>query len=161
VCAAGDAGRWASSISNQGEEMKIKFILPFLLTLLVNGCASIQPSPPPPQMAEVERLKSKFQAYPDFVQIPNNFRVASPHIAALSLSYKSDASPEDVKRFYIEKLGTDGWQLVDDRKLSDWGRDMGGHQLEFRKGEYQIAIEKGGRNNDDWDYGINFSWKKP
>ncbi len=112
-------------------------------------------------MAEVERLKSKFQAYPDFVQIPNNFRVASPHIAALSLSYKSDASPEDVKRFYIEKLGTDGWQLVDDRKLSDWGRDMGGHQLEFRKGEYQIAIEKGGRNNDDWDYGINFSWKKP
>lgn len=112
-------------------------------------------------MAEVERLKSKFPAYPDFVQIPNDFRVASPNIVALSLSYKSDAPPGDVKRFYIEKLTPDGWQLVDDRKSSDWERDTGGHQLEFRKGEYQIAIEKAGRNNDDWDYGINFTWKKP
>jgi len=32
--------------------------------------------------------------------------------------------------------------------------------LEFHKGEYEIAIEKSGRNNADWDYGINFSWKK-
>jgi len=146
---------------NQSEEMKTKSILPFLLILLVNGCASIQPSLPPPQVAEVERLKSTFPAYPGFVQIPNDFRVVSPNIVALSLSYKSDALPEDVKRFYIEKLAADGWQLVDDRKLSDWGRDMGGQQLEFRKGEYQIAIEKAGRNNDDWDYGINFTWEKP
>ena len=98
--------------------------------------------------------------YPGFVQIRDNFRVAAPHIASLSLSFKSDAPFDDVRRFYVEKLASDGWQLVEDRKLSDWGRDMGGHLLEFRRGEYQIAIEKGGRNNDDWDYGINFSWKK-
>lgn len=111
-------------------------------------------------MAEVERLKSTFPAYYGFEQLPNNFRVASPNIAALSLSYKSDAQPEDVKRFYIEKLAADGWQLVDDKRLSEWGSDVGGRQLEFRKGEYQIAIEKSGRNNDDWDYGINITWKK-
>jgi len=77
-------------------------------------------------MAEVERLKSTFPAYPGFVQLPNNFRVASPNIVALSLSYKSDAPPEDVKRFYTEKLAADSWQLVDDKRLSDWGLDVGG-----------------------------------
>jgi len=112
-------------------------------------------------MAEVERLRSNFPAYPDSTQIPDNFRVASPNIAFLGLKFNADASLEDVKRFYIGKLTLDGWQLVSDKKLSDWGRDMGGHQLEFRKGEYQIAIERAGRNNDDWEYGVNFSWKKP
>ena len=140
--------------------MKTKVLMLSLLILLVSGCKYIESSPPPPQMSEVERLRSNFPVYPGFVQIPDNFRVAAPHIASLSLSFKSDAPFDDVRRFYVEKLASDGWQLVEDRKLSDWGRDMGGHLLEFRRGEYQIAIEKGGRNNDDWDYGINFSWKK-
>jgi len=86
--------------------------------------------------------------------------MAAPHVASLSSSFKSDAPLDDVRRFYVEKLASDGWKLAGDRKLTEWGGDVGGHLLEFRRGEYRITIEKGGSNNDDWDYGINFRWEK-
>ncbi len=140
--------------------MKAKILAFSLLILLTSGCTSLKPSPPPPQMSEVESVRAAFPIYPDFVQIPDNFRVAAPNIASLGLKFKSNAPFEDVKRFYVEKLTRDGWQLEEDRKLSDWGRDMGGRLLEFQKGEYQISIEKAGRNNNDWGYAINFSWNK-
>ncbi len=111
-------------------------------------------------MSEVERLRSEFPVHPGFVRISDDSGVAVPHVASLGSSFKSDAPFDDVRRFYVEKLTSDGWQLVGDRKLSEWGRDVGGHLLEFRRGEYRIAIEKGGSNNDDWDYGINFIWEK-
>ena len=140
--------------------MKTRILTLSLLLLLTGGCGYMGSSPPPPQMSEVERLRSTFPVYPGFVQISDDFRVAAPHVASLGLSFKSDAPFEDVRRFYVEKLTSDGWRLAEDRKLSDWGRDMGGHLLEFRRDEYRIAIEKGGSNNDDWDYGVNFSWEK-
>jgi hypothetical protein len=107
--------------------MKTKIFISSLLILLASGCAYIKPSHPPAQMSEVERLRSNFPVYPDFVQIPDDFRVAAPNIASLSLKFKSDAPLDDVKRFYIDKLIPNDWQLVEDRKLSDWGRDMGGY----------------------------------
>src|ERR671915_2248009 len=99
--------------------MKTKILTFSLLILLTSGCEYIESSPPPPQMSEVERLRSTFPVYPGFVQIPDNFRVAAPHVASLSLSFKSDAPFDDVRRFYVEKLTSDGWQLAEDRKLSD------------------------------------------
>jgi hypothetical protein len=142
------------------KKMKTGIHTVYLLLFLMGGCVYIKPDPPPPQMSEVERLRSIFPVYPGFVQTPNDFRVASPNVVSLSLSFKSEAPFDDVRHFYVEKLTPEGWQLVKERQLSEWGRDVGGRSLEFRRGEYHIAIEKGGRNNDDWDYGINFSWNK-
>jgi hypothetical protein len=146
-------------------KMKKLNAIPFLVTLqalvaIMIGCAYLK-TDTPPEMNEVVRIRSAFPVYPGMTQVPDDFKVDAPNIACRSLSFKSESSFEDVSRFYIKELTSTGWELTGNQKLSDWGRDLGGHELEFRKGEYHIAIEKGGSNNDDWDYGVTICWKKP
>jgi hypothetical protein len=111
-------------------------------------------------MSELERLRSDFPVFPGTTKIPNDFRVAAPNTASLSLDFKSNTDFGGVESFYKERLKAEGWQLIKERQMSDWGRDLGKKELLFRKGEYEIAIEKACSNNQDWDFAVNFSWKK-
>lgn len=45
-----------------------------------------------------------------------------------------------------------------EKRLSEWGRDRGGSELKWRKGEYGLSIEYAGDANRDWDDGISISW---
>jgi hypothetical protein len=72
--------------------------------------------------------------------------------------YRSIAPYDDVKRFYLEKLEGHAWVFETEKELSAWGRDRGGRELKWRKGEYDLSIEYAGKANQDWDYAISISW---
>ncbi|MGH9929179.1 MAG: hypothetical protein ACREA9_08125 [Pyrinomonadaceae bacterium] len=81
--------------------------------------------------------------------------------ASIGRSFRCQASYDDVKRFYSERLGQDGWELADERQLKDWGRDVGGREIKFRKGDYQVVIGYAGeRANYGWDYGIDIGFRQ-
>ena len=61
----------------------------------------------------------------------------------------------------MQHLTTAGWTLLQERSMTDWGSDLGGRQLKFRKGEYWIVIEYAEEKaSDQWDYAVTVEWKK-
>src|SRR5712691_6052747 len=49
-----------------------------------------------------------------------------------------------------------GWQLARERQLKDWGRDLGGRELKFRRGDYEATVEYAGERAD---YGMGL-WNR-
>ena len=90
----------------------------------------------------------------------NSATISSTGKAYVSKTFRSRASSDDVKRFYLERLSQNGWKIVDERQLKNWGRDVGGRELKFRRGDYEVTIEIAGEKSDyGWDYGIGIGWK--
>jgi hypothetical protein len=80
----------------------------------------------------------------------------------VSRQYQSDAQPDSVKVFYLDYLKKEGWAFVKERKLSDWGRDLGGTEAEFLKGEYVLDLTYAGSMADyGWEYAIGVEWHAP
>jgi hypothetical protein len=81
--------------------------------------------------------------------------------AFISRTFRCKTSYEVVKGFYLERLGEDGWQFAGERQLKDWGRDVGGRELKFRRGEYEATIDYAGEKADyGWDYGIGIGLRQ-
>lgn len=52
-----------------------------------------------------------------------------------------------------------GWIFANQKKLSDWGRDLGGFELEFRKNDYTLDVTYAGAKADKgWNYSIGIEW---
>ena len=70
--------------------------------------------------------------------------------------YTSDASFDDVSRFYTERLPRNGWRLVAAREVKDRGRIRGERLLQFRRGGYELYIKNAGERADElgWDYAL-------
>jgi len=80
-------------------------------------------------------------------------------VAGISKLYKSDATYDDVKRFYMAELTQKGWEYIAERPIKDWGADFGGRELVFRDNEYQFSIQYAGENaNYNWNYAIDIGW---
>jgi hypothetical protein len=107
---------------------------------------------------EIEQLWGDMPIYPGMVET-NSSSNSAGRKAHLSKNYTSPAAYEDVKRFYIEKLTQKGWQFVQEKQLSDWGRDVGGRDLEFRNGEYELGVSYAGEKADyGWNYSVGIYW---
>jgi hypothetical protein len=79
--------------------------------------------------------------------------------AFVSKSFRCKTSYDEVKRFYVDHVTQDGWQFVHERQIKNWQRDLGGRELEFRRGDYRVTIEYAGEKADyGWDYGIGIGW---
>ncbi|SRR6266542_438605 len=106
---------------------------------------------------EIEQLWAEFPLYPGMVATSSASSSAGRK-AYKGTSFRSSAPYEDVKGFYIEKLGAQAWTFKNEKRLSKWGRDRGGRELNWRKGAYELSIEYAGNDNRDWDYGVSISW---
>lgn len=110
------------------------------------------------RLEEINRIWSAFPLYTGMVEA-NNSTASGFGKAFVSKSFRCKASYEDVKRFYVERLSQDRWQLAGERQLKDWNRDLGGRELKFRRGDYVVTIEYAGEKADHgWDYGIGIGW---
>lgn len=124
-------------------------------------CKQNSPNKDDAKLKEVERLYARLPIYPDFQEVEGTSSSFSKDLlASIGKSYKSKASYDDVKAFYVEKLRALGWQSWEERNLTSWGRDLGERELTFRNGQYSVIIEYSGdkASNPDWNYGINVSW---
>lgn len=107
---------------------------------------------------EIERLWRDFPSYPDFSET-DSYRSSRGHNVRISRQYKSAASAPDVQSFYMREAIARGWILNSQKNLSDWGRDLGGFELEFRKNDYTLDITYAGDKADyGWNYAIGIEW---
>jgi hypothetical protein len=132
-------------------------------TLLLLACAfaaSCNQLDPVSQskLGEIKAIWETLPLYPGIVEV-NHSASSGFGRAFMSKSFRSEASYNDIKSFYSEYLIRAGWQLVGERPLKDWNKDLGGQLLEFRKGEFYLSIQYAGKKADyGWDYAIGVSW---
>ena len=129
-----------------------------LLVVLSTGCWSAKED-----TAKLEELKAtwaRLPIYPGMQPVGDSTRSGGGTVL-VGKKFRSDARFDDVKSFYIEQLTKDGWEVISDRKLVDWGGDPNGQYLEFHKGDNFLGIEyhtAGG--NSDWQYAIALNWSR-
>ena len=112
------------------------------------------------KLYEVRQLYSQLELPPDFNETGSDF-MSKAELAQEGKYFSSKAKYEEVKGFFVQHLTPTVWVLVEDRSMTDWGRDLGGRQLKFRKGEYWIVIEYAGEKAaDHWNYAVGVEWKK-
>jgi hypothetical protein len=128
--------------------------LAFLATCAYEG---LSPKRDEQKSKEIERQWADLPVYPDMVPTSSSSSSGGRN-AYKGTSFRSSAPYEDVKRFYMDRLGGHGWVFEKEKRLSEWGVDRGGSELKWRKGEYVLSIEYAGNDNRDWDYGIDISW---
>ena len=129
-----------------------------LLSLLFSGCWSAKEDAS--KLEEVKSVWARLPSYPG-MQETHSSTTSGYGKARISKSYRSDARYEDVRRFYVEHFERDGWKIVQDKQLKDWGSDFGGHEIRLRKADLQVAIEYTGERADyGWQYAIGVSWSR-
>ncbi len=79
--------------------------------------------------------------------------------ALVSASYSSEKTYVEIRTFYIEEAKKKGWIFLNEKKEYDWGKDLGGKAMYFRKGENILAIQYAGEKADyGWNVAVSLSW---
>ena len=127
-----------------------------LLPLLIASCFS--PAQDKARLEEVKGIWAAFPLYPGMVEV-NNSTSSGFGKAFMSKSFRSGAGYDDVKRFYLERLGQDGWSFSGERNLKGITSDLGGREMKFHRGDYEVTIEYATEKADyGWQYGIGIGW---
>ena len=96
--------------------------------------------------------------FPEAVEVSAKERSAGG-TAILGKSYKSGASYEDLKNFYLQKLLSQGWKFHRDRPLPTFNAPNPGRLLEFCMGDFSLTLQFAGRDAGyAWDYAIDMIW---
>jgi hypothetical protein len=108
---------------------------------------------------ESERLLRTVPIYPNS-ELVDTSGASKDRVAGVGRGYKSSASYDALKQYYMDKLNALGWQYQGDHIVFDWGRDLGGRELSFQQGEFELNIQYAGEKADyGWNYAINITWK--
>lgn len=88
----------------------------------------------------------------------DNFSPWNSHKALVGATYKTSAPYSNIQEFYQRELESKGWYLIEDRPLTEWGKDYGGRQQTYCKGELAASIEYRGASRNGWTYALELSW---
>ena len=129
-----------------------------LLAVLSSGCWSAKEDAA--KLEEVNAVWTRLPIYPGMQDVGDVTRSGGGNVL-VSKKFRSDARYDDVKRFYIERLAQDGWQVTSDRKLASSVGGPAGDYIQFQKGDLFVSIEHAADgDNRDWDYAIAASWSR-
>jgi hypothetical protein len=136
----------------------IRFAMHAILSVFCCVAISCNPFARQPKLDEIQSIWKKLPLYPGLVEVDQS-SASGFDKAYVSKSFTSSANYDDVKRFYLEHLTSEGWKLFRERELKEWGQNLGGRQIEFRRDEYDLTIEYAPNSaNHGWNYGISVSW---
>ena len=137
----------------------LKLFLLIAIATLIGVCDDRKgPNRDGSKTAKIERLWMDLPIYPGLSET-HSYRSSRGHNARISRQYKSAAPASDVQSFYVQEAVVRGWIFVRQKKLSDWGRDLGGFELEFRNNDYTLDITYAGTEADyGWNYAIGIQW---
>jgi hypothetical protein len=139
--------------------LQARQIVVFCALLVIFACQANRPNHDGSKFREIERLWQMIPTYSGLVEVDGS-SLSKDSEARLSKEYKSNAPFDDVKRFYLEKLGEKGWQFIEESELKDRGRLRGERLLEFRQGEYNLSVRYAGERDRElgYDYLITVGW---
>jgi hypothetical protein len=131
--------------------------LPSVLSLLLSGLlfAGCMSSEEKKTLETLQQLAAETPVYPGFSQIGSTDVIKNGR-GTLALFYQSPANYSEVRAFYIKELTTRGWRVDEERTYG--GNTVG---ITFRKGEYSIVVNYSSPRDQNWDYALNYRWRKP
>ncbi len=122
------------------------------------GCSATRSEVDPSKLKDVEGVWATLPIQPGMVEVDSSVSSYDGRVW-VEKNYKSDASFDDVKRFYTETLARAGWQLVGEREVKDRGRFRGERLLEFHRDDFELDVQYAGDRKADlgWDYSIDIT----
>jgi hypothetical protein len=130
-------------------------VLFFVYDVTVNGA---------PARRHLELLQREAQriAPPAAASLLGSDTAHKPRQALVSLSYTSALTYAQLRTHYDRVLAEQGWTFERELPFRDWGRDLGGREARYTKGEHVASLEYAGTGADDgWTFGLGLSWKQP
>jgi len=69
--------------------------------------------------------------------------------------YSSTQSYDNILNFYNDSLTEQGWKVVSDKDLSEWGQNKGDKEFIYKNGKYSIYLQI---NRTNSNYSITYEW---
>lgn len=112
-----------------------------------------------PAANAIPMLEEEFasSSAPSAAQLVSRSSGHKPGRAYVAAEYRAAMAYAELRSYYDVELGADGWRLVSDSALTNWGTDFGGHMACYRKAEYWASLEYSG-DLAPKHYTINFVW---
>lgn len=93
------------------------------------------------------------------VETVDNFSPWNAHKALVGAKYTTSVPFPEIQAFYSRELELRGWQLEKDHALTVWGKDFGGRELTYCKGELAASLEyAGAESHYGWTYALDLTW---
>ena len=112
----------------------------------------------------LESLKVEFSRIKimPYVSIVYEGSVSYVGKTSISATYFTSATDSEIQIFYHEELVKNGWLLINQKKIYDWGRDLGGATFTYEKQNLEFIIQYAGdRMGYGWAYSIALHPKRP
>jgi hypothetical protein len=153
---------WKQELTHRKRALRLLASFSGLLIItLGNLSCFFSPKEDREKLEETKRIWAAFPLHPAMQELHSNVQSGLGK-AYISKTFRCDEKYEIVRSFYMERLTQNGWKANSEKQLSDWGKDVGGIELEFQKAEFQINIQFAGERADyGWDYGITIGWDNP
>jgi hypothetical protein len=127
----------------------IILFLSILLTSCLSGTEVEQ------RLKPLRQIAAETPVHPRLKEISSGYIAKNTH-ANLTYNYRSEASFDEIKSFYVKELIARGWSGPREETGVTGMRD-----LIFHKGDYTIIVTDGREATSDWDYGIYYGWHQP
>ena len=89
---------------------------------------------------------------------PCTYRTKGDDNRLYSCLYRASLSYADLTSAYEKQLLANGWRRYGEVRLYDWGRDLGGKEAFYCKGDLQISLQfSGERSTLAWRYALDAS----
>lgn len=135
------------------------FLILLFFLILSSACRQLNPWAGASQFKQAKIILDSIPLYPGMTQV-NESKASGFGKAFVSKSFRSIGAYQDVKRFYYDYLSKEGCRFDEECSLKDWGQDVGGRHLTYRKDEYEIKIQySGGQADYGWQYAISANWR--
>jgi len=108
-----------------------------------------------PLVKEIDRLSTPSGAA---LVEPCRYTAKSSSHRLYSCTFRASTNFHELLDFYSSQLERNGWHLVGQTTMRDWGRDFGGMNATFCKNELQIDLQYAGeRASYGWQYALGAS----
>jgi len=121
--------------------------------LLLGACANAESTDQSdPVVQEMNELSVPAGATP---WAPCKYSARSASQRLYSCLYNANLSFAELLAAYNKELLANGWRKAETEKLRDWGRDLGGEDVTFCKGNVQLNLQFAGKRAQyGWQYAI-------
>ena len=140
--------------------MPAKLAFLFLVSVFTafSACESAEQTTINPKLDEMAEILKSLPVHPTKTETNSKNRSLSTK-AEIIRKYKSSASFEETKEFYIKTLSERGWRFVEDNEPKYKGRYRGERILYFTRDEFLLSVQYAGERGDDlgWNYAVRIA----
>jgi hypothetical protein len=93
------------------------------------------------------------------VDTTDHFSPWNSHKALVGATYTTGVPFAEIQAFYSRELALRGWRFDEDRAVTEWGKDVGGREITYCKGELAASLEyAGAKSGYGWTYALDLTF---